>query len=91
MEKLRLENMSLCQRVYSHMKELEMDLPKSDDASVIGRVKRLHFYSVREDFLIVWKHHEQFLSNYEDRVKKTIQRHARIGIYMRIWFEPVMK
>lgn len=72
----------MCQRVYSHMKELEIDLPKLEDASVIARVKRLHFYSVREEFLDVWKQHEQFLFNYEDRVKKTIQRHAKIGIYM---------
>lgn len=62
------------------MKELEIDLPNSDDTSVIARVKRLHFYSVREDFLTVWKHHEQFLLDYEERVKATIQRHARIGI-----------
>lgn len=81
MEKLRLENMLLCQRVYSHMKEQEIDLPKSDDCSVIARVKRLHFYSVREEFIVVWKHHEQFLSDYEERVKKTIQRHAKIGNY----------
>lgn len=79
--------MSLCQRVYSHMKELEIDLPKSDDSSVISRVKRLHFYSVREEFLDVWKQHEQFLLNYEDRVKKTIQRHAKIGIYMTNYFD----
>ncbi|XP_055301093.1 syntaxin-4 [Sitodiplosis mosellana] len=78
MEKLRLENMSLCQRVYSHMKEQEIDMPTADDCSVIARVKRLHFYSVREEFIVVWKHHEQFLSDYEERVKKTIQRHAKI-------------
>lgn len=83
MEKLRLENMSLCQRVYSHMKEQEIDLPKSeDDCSTIARVKRLHFYSVREEFLMVWKHHEQFLSDYEDKVKKSIQRHAKIGNFV---------
>lgn len=108
MEKLRLENMSLCQRVFrkkkqktniypslnernstdymcskifSHMKELEVDFPTADDGSVIARVKRLHFYSVREEFIIVWKHHEQFLLDYEERVKRTIQRHAKIGNY----------
>lgn len=61
------------------MKELEIDLPKADDSSVIARVKRLHFYSVREDFMVVWKNHEQFLLDYEERVKRTIQRHAKIG------------
>lgn len=91
MEKLRLENMSLCQRVYSHMKEIEMDLPTSDDTSIIARVKRLHFYSVREEFLDVWKQHEQFLSDYEERVKRTIQRHAKIGNYVTIRIELVTK
>lgn len=81
MEKLRLENMSLSQRVYSHMKEHEIDLPKVDDTSVVSRVKRLHFYSVREEFIEVWKHHEQFLANYEERVKKTMQLQAKIGNY----------
>lgn len=66
------------------MKELEIDLPKSDDTGVIARVKRLHFYSVREDFITVWKHHEQLLLDYEERVKSTIQRHARIGNHM-LW------
>lgn len=82
MEKLRLENMSLCQRIYSHMKEQEIDMPKTDDCSIIARVKRLHFYSVREEFIVVWKEHEQFLSDYEERVKKSIQLHAKIGNYM---------
>lgn len=67
------------EKIFSHMKDLEIDLPKTDDSSVIARVKRLHFYSVREDFITVWKNHEQFLLDYEERVKKTIQRHAKIG------------
>lgn len=66
-------------QVYSHMKELEIDLPALDDSSVVARVRRLHFYSVREDFINVWKHHEQFLLDYEGRVKKTMQRQAKIG------------
>lgn len=61
------------------MKELEIELPKVDDCSIIARVKRLHFYSVREDFIDVWRHHEQFLVDYEERVKRTMQRHAKIG------------
>lgn len=63
------------------MKELEIELPEPDDASVIARVKRMHFYSVREEFVVVWKNHEQFLLDYEERVKRTMQRHAKIGNY----------
>lgn len=60
------------------MKELEMDLPKSGDMSMVARIKRLHFYSVREDFLNVWKTHEHFLLMYEEGVKKALLRQARI-------------
>lgn len=63
------------------MKELEIELPEPDDASVIARVKRMHFYSVREEFVVVWKNHEQFLLDYEERVKRTMQRQAKIGNY----------
>lgn len=91
MEQLRLENMSLCKRVYSHMKELEIDLPSADDGSVIARVKRMHFYSVREEFVDVWKNHEQFLLEYEERVKRTMQLQAKIGNYRSNWIELVDK
>lgn len=66
-------------QVYSQMKQLEVDLPKPDDGSIVARIKRLHFYSVREEFLNVWKDHEQFLLVYEERVKKALLRQARIG------------
>lgn len=100
MESIRLENMSLCQRVssilpliqclhrslfrnllkvYSHMKEMEIDLPKADDCCIVARVRRMHFYCIREEFLTVWKQHEQFLHEYEERIKKALQKQARIG------------
>lgn len=66
-------------QVYSQMKELEVDLPKPDDGTIVARIKRLQFYSVREEFLNVWKDHEQFLLVYEERVKKALLRQARIG------------
>lgn len=61
------------------MKELEIDLPKPSDGSIVARIKRLHFYSVREEFLHVWKDHEQFLVVYEERVKKALLRQAKMG------------
>lgn len=56
-----------------------MELPLSNDKSIVARVHLLHFYSVREEFLIVWKQHEQFLLDYEERVKRELRRQARIG------------
>lgn len=61
------------------MKELEIDLPEADDGTIVARIKRLHFYSVREEFLNVWKDQEQFLLLYEERVKKALQRQASLG------------
>lgn len=66
-------------KVYSHMKELEIELPGTDDNSTIARVKQLHFYSVREEFLGVWKHHEQFLLEYEERLVRRARIQAQIG------------
>lgn len=61
------------------MKEMEIELPSTDDSSTIARVKRLHFYSVREEFLGVWKHHEQFLIEYEERLVRRARFQAQIG------------
>lgn len=60
---------------------MEIDLPKPSDGSIVARIKRLHFYSVREEFLHVWKDHEQFLVVYEERVKKALLRQAKMGEY----------
>lgn len=79
MEKTRQANMSLCQRVYTVMKALETDIPHGDDYAILSRIKRLHFYCIREDFLNVWQEHERFLMGYEDRLKKALKQHAKIG------------
>lgn len=61
------------------MKDLETELPIQSDGSIVARVKKLHFYSVREDFINIWRQHEQFLLDYEERLKRTVQRQAKIG------------
>lgn len=61
------------------MKTMEVDLPAADDHSLTARINRLHFYSVREEFLNAWKEHEQFLAEYEERLKMALKRQARIG------------
>lgn len=61
------------------MKTLEVDLPQTDDHSLSGRINRLHFYSVREEFLNKWKEHELYLVEYEERLKKAIRLQAQIG------------
>lgn len=61
------------------MKTIEVDLPSTDDHSLAARINRLHFYSVREEFMIVWKEHEQYLVEHEERLKKAIKRQAQIA------------
>lgn len=61
------------------MKDLEINLPFKDDYTILSRIKRTHYYSVREDFLNVWRDNELFLVNYEEKVKKTLLRQAKIG------------
>lgn len=61
------------------MKDMEIDLPKTDDSCVIARVKRMNFYCIREEFLTIWKQHEHFLNEYEERLKRAVQKQARIG------------
>lgn len=66
-------------KVYTQMKDLEIDLPPKKDTTVIARIKRLHFYSVREEFINVWKQHEQFLIDYEEKIKRELQHQAKIS------------
>lgn len=61
------------------MKDMEIDLPKINDSCIVARVKRWNFYCIREEFLTIWKEHEQFLNEYEERLKRTVQKQARIG------------
>lgn len=68
-----------CDKIYSYMKEMEMELPTNSDMDTVARVKRLHFYSVREEFLIIWRYNEQFLMEYEERLVRQVQKQARIG------------
>lgn len=71
-------------KVYSHMKEMEMELPQKDDNGMVARVKRMHFYSVREEFIIIWNFHEQFLVDYEERLVRRLRNQAKIGKFNRM-------
>jgi len=77
-----MENMTICQKIYTKMKHLEEDLPFKDDVRAVARIKRSNFYLSREEFLSVWKEHEISLANYEEKLKKIIMRQAKIGIYL---------
>lgn len=66
------------------MKEMEMELPQKDDNGMVARVKRMHFYSVREEFIIIWNFHEQFLVDYEERLVRRLRNQAKIGKFNRM-------
>lgn len=85
---LQLYTKPILKEVYAHsamlqlftkMRELEKDLPFKDDHEVLSRIKRTNFYCVRDDFLTAWREHEHFLVVYEEKVKKTLIRQAKIS------------
>lgn len=61
------------------MRDLEKDLPCKDNYEIISRIKRTNFYCVRDDFLTAWREHEHFLVVYEEKVKKTLMRQAKLS------------
>lgn len=67
------------------MKEMEMELPQKDDSGTVARVKRMHFYSVREEFIIIWNFHEVFLVDYEERLVRRLRNQAKIGELRGVW------
>lgn len=62
------------------MKKLEKTLPASNDFSTLARMKRIHFYCVKDDFAKSWSEQEQFLLQYEEKMKKDLMRQARLSI-----------
>lgn len=66
-------------QLFTKMRDLEKDLPFKDDHEVLSRIKRTNFYCVRDDFLTAWREHEHFLVVYEEKVKKTLIRQAKIS------------
>lgn len=66
-------------QLFTQMRDLEKDLPFKDDHETLSRIKRTNFYCVRDDFLAAWREHEHFLVVYEEKVKKTLIRQAKIS------------
>lgn len=74
-------------QLFNRMRDLERDLPFKDDHEILSRIKRTNFYCVQDDFLAAWREHERFLVVYEEKVKKTLMRQAKISeirIYLKL-------
>uniref|UniRef100_A0A0K8TNM0 Putative snare protein syntaxin 1 n=1 Tax=Tabanus bromius TaxID=304241 RepID=A0A0K8TNM0_TABBR len=81
MEKLRNQNLSIGTMLINRFKELKADLPKSDDYTLEARMKRTLFYGMHQEYINIWTSHEEFLQNYETKLKKNLQLHSKIMNY----------
>lgn len=79
LEEKRQKNLSLANKVYATMKNVETELPEKCDYSVLARIKVWQFIFHREEFMRAWADHEAFLLGYEDRMRKLLVRQAKIS------------
>lgn len=79
LEEKRQNNLSLANKIYAAMKNIELELPEKLDFSTLARIKMCQYLFHREDFMKVWTDHESFLVGYEERMKKLLVRQAKIS------------
>ncbi|KFB39109.1 AGAP001030-PA-like protein [Anopheles sinensis] len=76
------ESNNLCQRIYSTIKKLEVEL--EDDTrrtSVLFRIKHTQFIVIKDDYLSAYREHEEFVCYYEERIKDLMKLEARAMNY----------
>lgn len=79
LEEKRQKNLSVANKVYATMKQIEEELPEQGDHSTLARIKMCQYIFHREDFMKAWSEHESFLLSYEERMKKLLVRQAKIS------------
>lgn len=79
LEEKRQKNLSVANKVYATMKQIEGELPEQGDHSTLARIKMCQYIFHREDFMKAWSEHESFLLSYEERMKKLLVRQAKIS------------
>uniref|UniRef100_A0A182N410 t-SNARE coiled-coil homology domain-containing protein n=1 Tax=Anopheles dirus TaxID=7168 RepID=A0A182N410_9DIPT len=80
-EKMK-ENNDLCQRIYSSIKQLEVEL--GDDSCRVGvlfRIKNTQFLVIRDDYLSAYREHEEFVCYYEHRIMSLMKLEAKAMNY----------
>lgn len=78
MEQFRRQNLRLGHQLMSKFQEFKTNLPTEDDYSLEARMKRTLFYGLYQSYINVWTRNEEFLQNYEQKLKKNLQMQSRI-------------
>ncbi|XP_030245809.1 syntaxin-4 isoform X1 [Drosophila navojoa] len=78
MDELHNKNLRLGNHLMSRFREFKTNLPSETDYCLEARMKRTLFYGLYQTFINLWQKNEEFLQNYELKVKKNLRMHSKI-------------
>lgn len=79
MESLRQENLHLGNELINRFQGLKLKLRPKDDYSLGARMSRNLFYGLYRNYIEVWTRNENFLQQYEQKLKTNLQIQSRIS------------
>lgn len=79
MEELRKQNIRLGNILMTKFQEFRANLPPENDYSLESRMKRTLFYGLHQNYIDIWRKNEQFLHNYETKLKQHLQLQSKIS------------
>ncbi|XP_055385396.1 syntaxin-4 [Condylostylus longicornis] len=78
LDTLRNKNLSLGQKLMTTFNTLKINLPDDKNFTLESRIKRGLFYGLQKYYNIIWHKNENFLTNYETKLKKQLLHNAKI-------------
>ncbi|KAM7348225.1 syntaxin-4-like isoform 2-T2 [Cochliomyia hominivorax] len=76
--RLRCESIKIANNILKKFKKLENNLPQPDDFSTLARMKRGLYYGFFQQYIMLWSRNEQFLMDFEQKMKKKLQIQSQI-------------
>ncbi|XP_065364698.1 syntaxin-4-like [Calliphora vicina] len=76
--KIRSESIKIGNDIIKKFKKLESKLPDQEDFSALARMKRLLYFGFFQQYVIIWTKNEQFLLEFEQKLKKKLQMQSQI-------------
>lgn len=67
-----------CKRIHAAIKEIEEEIDEKDSRT-IARIKRIQFLLIKDHYINTYREHEEFLVQYDLKVKRIAQREAKIS------------
>lgn len=78
MEAKITSSLANCKRIHTAIKEIEGEIDEKD-LRTIARIKRIQFLLIKDHYINTYREHEEFLVQYDTRVKKIAMREAKIS------------